>query len=114
MIFLRAKEDKAITLIALIVTIIVLLILAGVSIATLAGDNGILNRAAEAKMQTQYAERIEKETLTAQDFLIQENTRKEVTISCDTLDYTEKNGIIRFYSNDKTIDNIWDIYTICK
>ena len=38
------KKVKGITLIALVITIIVLLILAGVSIATLAGDNGILKR----------------------------------------------------------------------
>ncbi len=38
------KENKGITLIALIITIIVLLILAGVSIAMLSGDNGVLNQ----------------------------------------------------------------------
>ena len=43
------KTKKGITLIALVVTIIVLLILAGVSIAVLTGENGILNRATEAK-----------------------------------------------------------------
>lgn len=43
------KGNKGITLIALVVTIIVLLILAGVAIAMLRGDNGILNRASEAK-----------------------------------------------------------------
>ena len=43
------KQNKGITLIALVVTIIVLLILAGVAIAMLRGDNGILNRASEAK-----------------------------------------------------------------
>ena len=42
------KNNKGITLIALVVTIIVLLILAGVSIAMLSGQNGILNRASEA------------------------------------------------------------------
>ena len=42
------KNNKGITLIALVVTIIVLLILAGVSIAMLTGQNGILNRASEA------------------------------------------------------------------
>ena len=41
----RFKEEKAITLIALIITIIVLLILAGVAISTLAGENGVINRA---------------------------------------------------------------------
>ena len=46
------KNNKGITLIALVVTIIVLLILAGVSIAMLTGDNGILGRAKEASTQT--------------------------------------------------------------
>ena len=43
------KEKKGITLIALVITIIVLLILAGVSIAMLTGDNGILTQASKAK-----------------------------------------------------------------
>ena len=43
------KNNKGITLIALVVTIIVLLILAGVSIAMLTGQNGILNKAGEAR-----------------------------------------------------------------
>ncbi len=43
------KRNKGITLIALVITIIVLLILAGVTIATLMGDNGILTRASEAQ-----------------------------------------------------------------
>ena len=55
------KETKGITLIALVITIIVLLILAGVSIATLTGQNGILTRAQDAKTQTGVAE--EKEAI---------------------------------------------------
>lgn len=43
------KTNKGITLIALVITIIVLLILAGISIATLAGENGILAQASKAK-----------------------------------------------------------------
>ena len=60
---LRKKQEKekdlegkrGVTLVALIVTIIVLLILAGVTIATLTGENGILTRADEAKEQTEIA-----------------------------------------------------------
>ena len=52
----RKKEEGGITLIALVITIIVLLILAGVSIATLTGQNGILTRASDAKEQTEIAE----------------------------------------------------------
>ena len=51
----KLKESKGITLIALVITIIVLLILAGVTIATLTGDNGILGKANDAKTQTEQA-----------------------------------------------------------
>ena len=50
----KFKETKGITLIALVITIIVLLILAGVSIAMLTGENGILNQANKAKTETDY------------------------------------------------------------
>ncbi len=46
------KQNKGITLIALVITIIVLLILAGVTISTLTGENGILTRASEASEET--------------------------------------------------------------
>ena len=46
------KREKGITLIALVITIIVLLILAGVSIATLTGQNGILTKASTAKEES--------------------------------------------------------------
>ena len=50
--FEMRNNKKGITLIALVITIIVLLILAGVSIATLTGDNGILTQANHAKIET--------------------------------------------------------------
>ena len=54
------RNQKGITLIALVITIIVLLILAGVSIAMLTGDNGILTRANDAKEDTAVAEAVER------------------------------------------------------
>ena len=54
------KSNKAITLIALVITIIVLLILAGVTIATLTGDNGLLTKASTAKNKTEKASEMEK------------------------------------------------------
>ena len=56
--FLKTKEkaNSGITLIALVITIIVLLILAGVSIAMLTGQNGILTQAQNAKTTTEKAE----------------------------------------------------------
>ena len=56
---IKLKNDKGITLIALVITIIVLLILAGVSIAMLTGDNGLLTRAKEAKSATENAKKDE-------------------------------------------------------
>ena len=50
------KNKSGITLIALVVTIVVLLILAGVSISMLAGENGIIKRAQEAKEKSEIAE----------------------------------------------------------
>ena len=50
------KNNKGITLIALVITIIVLLILAGVSIAMLTGSNGILTQARNASNATSTAE----------------------------------------------------------
>ena len=47
------KKNNGITLIALVITIIVLLILAGVAISMLSGENGILKKAAEAKTETE-------------------------------------------------------------
>ena len=48
-------NEKGITLIALVITIIVLLILAGVTIATLTGDNGLLQKASSAKQSNKEA-----------------------------------------------------------
>ncbi len=94
---LRIKKEKdikqkGITLIALIVTIIVLLILAGVTIATLTGDSGVITKAEEAKISTELARykeelelykiekynenvRFEEETLTAGKSHLNYNTR---------------------------------------
>ena len=49
------KKKDGITLISLVVTIIILLILAGISIGMLSGDNGILGQAGNAKTQTDIA-----------------------------------------------------------
>ena len=43
------RKENGITLIALVITIIVLLILAGVTIVTLTGDNGLITKASVAK-----------------------------------------------------------------
>ena len=58
-------NNRGITLIALVITIIVLLILAGVSIAMLTGENGILTQAQNAKDETEKASAMEEVQLEA-------------------------------------------------
>ncbi len=61
LINLNKKTTSGITLLALVITIIVLLIIAGISISTLTGDNSIIKKSIESKTQTEIAE--EKELL---------------------------------------------------
>ncbi len=70
------RKEKGITLIALVITIIVLLILAGVAIAMLSGENGILRKAAEAKTKTEEAQKQEEKTLTDMELATNFLTKK--------------------------------------
>ena len=54
------KKERGITLIALVITIIVLIILAGVSINLVLGENGIVNISKRAKENTELAAKEEK------------------------------------------------------
>ena len=56
------KENKGITLVALVITIIILLILAGISISTLT-NTGIFEKAKDAKEKSEVAEKQQSETL---------------------------------------------------
>ena len=61
------REERGITLVALVVTLVVLLILAGITIATLFGDNGVINKAQKAKDETEQAEKDETAYLNKND-----------------------------------------------
>jgi len=69
----KLKQEKAITLIALVVTIIVLLILAGVSISMLTGENGILSRSTQASQETVHANVYEQLQLKVADYFVEKN-----------------------------------------
>lgn len=68
------RTNKGITLIALVITIIVLLILAGISIVTLTGENGTLNNAQKAKFKTNVAKY--KEQIALNSFVLDDNSIK--------------------------------------
>ena len=84
------KRARGITLIAVVITIVVLLILAGVSIAMLTGDNGIFTMANESKIQTalgavkegikleQTANSIEEKELTPEILLVEGKATRTV------------------------------------
>ena len=69
---MKRTKQNGITLIALVITIVVLLILAAVSIATLTGQNGILTRATDSKTSTEIAEEKEKVQLSTIGALAEE------------------------------------------
>ena len=67
------NKENGITLIVLVITIIVLLILAGVSISMLTEQNGILSKTTEAKKQTKKASQNEKYDLAKTEDIINES-----------------------------------------
>lgn len=74
------KANKGITLIALVITIIVLLILAGVSISAIVGDNGLATRAKGAAQETKLAEEVEKIELAIAEFELESADDEELTV----------------------------------
>ena len=74
----ETEKNQGITLIALVITIIVLLILAGVCIAMLTGNNGILTQAKLAKENTALAKEDEENKLAKNNEYINEQIGKVV------------------------------------
>ena len=83
---MRRCNNRGITLIALVVSIIVLLIIAGVSISMLAGQNGILERVSQAKKITAEESQIEDTKLALMEIETAYNTQDTET---DRISYFE-------------------------
>ena len=95
----KIKENKAITLIALVVTIVVLIILAGISISaltgdSLTGDSSIINQAKAAKEDTEIASWEEQIDLA---IIEAEKNNKEPTLD-DIKEELKNKGVIDDYS----------------
>ena len=85
---MREKNNiRGITLIALVITIIVLLILAGVSIAMLTGQNGILTQAQNAKDKTEYKNAEEKVRLAVMGAMSDDGTLTVEKLRTDMANY---------------------------
>lgn len=67
------KKQNGITLIALVITIIVLLILAGVSISMISGDNGIATRAQQAKTETEEQNYLDEFKMYYNEYILEKN-----------------------------------------
>lgn len=68
------NQNKGITLIALVITVIVLLILAGIGISMLSGDNNILKRAGDAKDKTELESLAEEAKIVMSNRTIEKTT----------------------------------------
>ena len=75
----KLEKKKGITLIALVVTIIILLILAGVSIAMLTGPNGLLTQARNAADLTEQAQKEEENMLDELSVMMEGGNATKVT-----------------------------------
>lgn len=115
-------SSSAITLVALVITIIILLILAGVTLSFVIGDNGLIKRAKDAEKTTELAtlkEQLQLSALAAYD----ESIGKIVLGNIETpqgLEYVKDglyraadgtefkvnpDGTVEILSNEKTDDN---------
>ena len=80
-------KEKGVTLVALVVTIVVLLILAGVTINLVVGQNGLISRAKEAANATNKAGLKEKIDMALTDYEIERLTNSNITFK----EYVENN-----------------------
>ena len=89
----KLKNKKGITLIALVVTVVVLIILAGVSINAVLGDNGIIKKANQAASVTKEAEVKEAINRTILEFYL-------------TNDYETLEDFLKAKAEDGSIDSV--------
>ena len=75
------KKQWGITLIALVITIVVLLILAGVSVNAIIGDEGIVNKAKEAQTKMNEAQQNDRNSLSSLNTWMDENLRETPLIT---------------------------------
>ena len=110
---MERKQNRGITLIILVITTIVLLILAGVTIATLTGDNGIIGNAGTAKEQSEISEEkeiVEQATIVTMGkdkygYIKQETLQKELIEYNVEVTQSGSNFICEFPSKRKYIVN---------
>lgn len=109
---MKIQKQKAITLIALVITIVILLILAGVTINALGGENGLIARAKQAKieqMKAQAKEDIELAIMEIQMNRIPEEGEVTLQTLHDELpDQNTKIGVEDYTAGNTKLEGIYD------
>lgn len=98
------KFKNGITLISLVITIILLLILAGISITILLGENGIINKALESEEKSEYAKLKEQIQLDISEKLITNNTSTNLETSGSSIHGVYNKEIKNILEKYGTID----------
>ena len=102
------KEEKGITLVALVITIVILIILATITINLALGEGGLIDRAQDAKDLTEQATRDEQEQLDSVlgeiDSILEEN---QETVECTEVIYVTlyTDGTLGFSSTTNKLSN---------
>ena len=109
----KFKNEKGITLVALVITIIVLLILAGVTLSMVMGDSGIFGKANSAKEKTQLSNAEETiklavlenkvKSVSGDAALTNEKLKEEIAKKLTEQGYAVSGSTVTYYG-DKTID----------
>ena len=97
------RNKKGITLIALVITIIVLLILAGVSISMISSQDGILNKATTAKETQKDATELERVKLAAQSALIEGEGTIDIADTTGTTKGSLKKALIEEFGSTSSV-----------
>ncbi len=104
----QERKNSGITLIALVITIIVLLILAGVAISTLTGDNGILTKTAHSTEEQSHAMIKEAMTLEWNTYQIEINTANQNSDIRDISKLASRATIKVASIDGKETESFWD------
>ena len=106
-------KEKGITLIALVITIIVLIILAGVTIATITGNRGIISKAKDSTSKYTQRQAEEQATILMQEYAM-ENAEKGTRLGDFLEEKKTKEKVIDGYkvNENGSVDIVKDKYII--
>ena len=107
------REQKGITLVALVITIIVLLILAGVTIAALSGPNGILSNSVAANEETAKSQAKEAVSMAISELLTNYYVT-QTTTATDPTDITAAAIATQIEANYPDFENVTGTDTAIK